>query len=409
MPRPIAVLTSTTDKLQAYGSGAAATTNPTVTVLYHDIPQQVKTDFSEYRYGRQYTVLDGTTETDILDAPTQGVVRVVDRIVVYNADTANFTVFVTIDDNTTNRIQVRKTLATLESLVGDEDGWDAVTGVFATGVTSGQVLYSSSGVATGSTSLTFSGSTLTAHTLTVSTGALTGVTGAFSGTITSTKVGSDGGFAVTPVTGTNAAWSSWNNTGNTSYFGIESSAGGAAFVGSSAYATVLGTVSARSLQFFTNNALRATIDSGGATTLAGTLTVSGTTVNMVESGTTLTVGVGADNGTVSAGVFTDRTKYFVGDALTELCGVVGSNGEIDHSTLPRFAMANVKRDIMGDIEREVEKKIDGGVVIERVTERVKVGEETVTERDLGAMISMLTVAVKQLSDKLNLLEGKLTR
>lgn len=176
MPRPIAVLTSTTDKLQAYGSGAAATTNPTVTVLYHDIPQQVKTDFSEYRYGRQYTVLDGATETDILDAPTQGVIRVVDRVVAYNADTANFTIFIAIDDNTTNRIQVRKTLATLESLIGDEDGWDAVTGVFATGVTSGQVLYSSSGVATGSSGLTYSGTVLTVASLVATTADINGGT-----------------------------------------------------------------------------------------------------------------------------------------------------------------------------------------------------------------------------------------
>ena len=289
MARPIAVLTSTTDKLQAYGSGAAATTNPTVTVLYHDIPQQVKTDFSEYRYGRQYTVLAGATETDILDAPTQGVIRVVDRIVVYNADTANFTVFVAIDDNTTNRIQVRKTLATLESLVGDEEGWDAVTGVFATGVTSTQVLYSSSGVATGSANmtfngtkltvaglldsaltsgrvpyattggefidsanLTFNGTTLTVHTATISTGALTGVHAQFTGF----SAPASGTGAEVFIFGGEAFLQGYNRTGG-------------------AYVPVKVNGSTATLQIAAVDKL--TVDASGNTTLAGTLTTSAPT------------------------------------------------------------------------------------------------------------------------------------
>jgi hypothetical protein len=53
------------------------------------------------------------------------------------------------------------------------------------------------------------------------------------------------------------------NTGGTSYFGNESSTAGTSFTGTSAYATLLGTGSARSLQFATNGAVRATIDSSG--------------------------------------------------------------------------------------------------------------------------------------------------
>lgn len=60
------------------------------------------------------------------------------------------------------------------------------------------------------------------------------------------------------------------NTGNTSYFGNDSSVGGVAFTGGSAYATVAGSTAARSLQLATNNTVRATYDSSGNYTLGGT-------------------------------------------------------------------------------------------------------------------------------------------
>ena len=75
---------------------------------------------------------------------------------------------------------------------------------------------------------------------------------------------------------------------------------------------------------------------------------------------------------VSALTFTDRTKSYEGDALAELAGVRAKNGKIDHATLPAFA-----------------RSADG------------------EGRDLGAMISMLTVAVQQLAGRLDTLEGKL--
>ncbi len=87
-------------------------------------------------------------------------------------------------------------------------------------------------------------------------------------------------------------------------------------------------------------------------------------VDMVTSGCTLTVGVGANNGTVSAGVFTDRTKHFEGDAIAAIRSISGKGGEIDHSTLPEFAQA---RTPSGDIER-----------------------------DLGATVSLLLVGFQQL-------------
>lgn len=130
----------------------------------------------------------------------------------------------------------------------------------------------------------------------------------------------------------------------------------------------------------------------------GNVDFVGTVFNMAASGTTLTVGVGANNGTVSAGVFTDRTKYPVGgDALAELSAIKGKNGHIDHDTLPVFMRANVKRDITKDVQS---KDTDG----KTITVKQKVGEETVVERDLGATISMLTVAIGQLLQRIEALE-----
>ncbi|MFA6097547.1 MAG: hypothetical protein WC788_08060 [Candidatus Paceibacterota bacterium] len=80
---------------------------------------------------------------------------------------------------------------------------------------------------------------------------------------------------------------------------------------------------------------------------------------------------------VSALTFTDRTPFYEGDALSEIMKIKGKNGEIDHSTLPEFA-------------RKEEKK-DG---------------ETVQLRDIGAMLSMQTVAIQQLTERIKLLENK---
>ena len=89
---------------------------------------------------------------------------------------------------------------------------------------------------------------------------------------------------------------------------------------------------------------------------------------------------------MSALSITDRTPHYSGDALAELRQVRGktrtvrgkATQEIDHATLPAFA------------RRQFEHK-DGTV------------EEG---RDLGAMISIMTVAIQQLADRLDALEGR---
>jgi hypothetical protein len=85
---------------------------------------------------------------------------------------------------------------------------------------------------------------------------------------------------------------------------------------------------------------------------------------------------------VNALVFTDRTKYYSGDAIKELRKVKGKDGQIDHATLPDFTKV-----IRSHIDKKTKKTIID------------------TTRDLGATISMLTVAVQQLSAQVDSLKA----
>jgi hypothetical protein len=118
---------TTTQKLQAFLSGAAATTNPTVTVESYIVGTNDKPDFSDYAEAPQFTVLAGATETDIASAPEQGCCKKIPYIGIFNADTASVTVTVCIDVAGTYRILIRATLATLESLYYEDGrGWYSV-------------------------------------------------------------------------------------------------------------------------------------------------------------------------------------------------------------------------------------------------------------------------------------------
>ena len=71
--------------------------------------------------------------------------------------------------------------------------------------------------------------------------------------------------------------------------------------------------------------------------------------------------------------------YYFGDALKELKKVKGmDDGHLDLMTLPEFAQS---QEVRGE-------------------------QEVVVGRDLGAMVSMLTVAVQQLAARLDKLEQK---
>jgi len=62
---------------------------------------------------------------------------------------------------------------------------------------------------------------------------------------------------------TGSVYQRMSNSGQTSYFGIDSSAGGDIITGSTAYATVIGTGQNRSFQIGTNDAIRLTITGAG--------------------------------------------------------------------------------------------------------------------------------------------------
>lgn len=84
--------------------------------------------------------------------------------------------------------------------------------------------------------------------------------------------------------------------------------------------------------------------------------------------------------------------YYFGDALKELKGIKGlPDGHLDFTTMPAFAKKT--RTLRTD-SGEKDGKGDA-VFIDAVTE----------ERDLGAMVSMLTVAVQQLTERIEKLEG----
>jgi hypothetical protein len=80
---------------------------------------------------------------------------------------------------------------------------------------------------------------------------------------------------------------------------------------------------------------------------------------------------------VSALSFTDRTPWYEGDALSEIATISGTDGQIDHTSLPEFVLTTAS------------------------------GENGIEYlRDIGNMVSMLTVAVQQLLTRIELLESK---
>ena len=68
---------------------------------------------------------------------------------------------------------------------------------------------------------------------------------------------------VTATTGTNPSYLNINNTGGSTYVGMESSVAGSEFTGTTAYASVFGSSGARDTQFLTGTAVKMTIKSGG--------------------------------------------------------------------------------------------------------------------------------------------------
>ncbi len=120
------------------------------------------------------------------------------------------------------------------------------------------------------------------------TGTLTGAAANFSGVVTTPNVTFTGAGA----SNVQATICSGQTTGhirheliNTSgrmFLGIESSAGGTLATGSSAYATVFGSVTATSTQIISNDTVRLTIDSGGYSNFAANVGIGMTPSNILD-------------------------------------------------------------------------------------------------------------------------------
>lgn len=117
-------LDSTTRKLEVILAGAKTTVDAKVTVSYYDVPAQTKNDFSEYRGVTQVATTNGAADVTICNAPTGNAVRNVDTIQVHNADTANITATVKMDDGGTETPLVKQTLTTGQTLMYEHgSGW----------------------------------------------------------------------------------------------------------------------------------------------------------------------------------------------------------------------------------------------------------------------------------------------
>lgn len=111
-------------KLVATLAGAIATSQPDVHVDY----LAWNTDGQQTKPVPFRVALNSTTDVTILSAPTtQGVMFEPLRIEVYNKDTASATVILKTDDGATQRLVVRVTLATLETLHFEKDAGFYVT------------------------------------------------------------------------------------------------------------------------------------------------------------------------------------------------------------------------------------------------------------------------------------------
>ena len=177
----------------------------------------------------------------------------------------------------------------------------------------------------------------------------------------------------------------------------------------------------------TNNGsqIRFGIDVGGDThSFLGFVTTNGEPIpsERMRINAAGNVGIGTINptsplyivGNCSADSFTDRTPFFDGDALSEIKKIKGKDGKIDHSTLPEFVHVKKEKIIEPEVMAQKEVKAAKATKTQEAVEYKAAVEaksaviEMQDERDLGAMISMLTIAVQQLADEIELLKKNQT-
>ena len=107
-------------RLEAVLAAAVAANQPEVTVDYLDWNSEAQSTTPAVAR----TALNSTTDVTILAAPVLNPKRDIQRVTIYNKDTASVQVTVKTDDGTTERILVRRTLTTLQSLCFEKNaGW----------------------------------------------------------------------------------------------------------------------------------------------------------------------------------------------------------------------------------------------------------------------------------------------
>src|SRR5688572_23826196 len=99
-------------KLETVLAGAISANQPEVHVDYVDW----NTGGTQTNPALSRTALNGTNDVTILAAHVSNPIREVIRAAWYNKDTASVTVIIKTDDGTTERIIMRRTLLTLETL-----------------------------------------------------------------------------------------------------------------------------------------------------------------------------------------------------------------------------------------------------------------------------------------------------
>ena len=128
-------------------------------------------------------------------------------------------------------------------------------------------------------------------------------------------------------------------------------------------------------------------------------------------------------GAISVLDITDRTPYYEGDALEEIKKIKSKDKKIDHDTLPEFVQVKRKKNkalkeltIIEEVEVspgefvEIESTVESGDELSgNMMDGLEKGKDyeevEVKERSLGNMISVLTKAVQQLTDRVEELEN----
>lgn len=160
----ILVLDSNSKSIKAVLASAATTNNPEFLVAYAD---STDSTFTETGYDGQ---LNGTTDVTLVAAPASGYKRVVKSITIYNKDTVSAIVYIKYDNNGTQRILEKITLAAGEAWHNDTQAGGGGTG--RPSGTDTQVQFNDGGSFGGNSGLVFdkTTTTLTAANLVVSGG-----------------------------------------------------------------------------------------------------------------------------------------------------------------------------------------------------------------------------------------------